>query len=164
MSVLPSWSRGLSGHLGLSAASRAAAVLHCRCFLVSCHPWHRLHKRGLLACRAPPPRRRLVFLKALGPLTVSAISISVMSAWRLYEPTPERPWSIAQVGHVPPGMWGAQCEGVCHTCAFEVVGICPSFYPPTACRPAPPHSRLVAAAARAGCAAGPGRPHLPSGA
>lgn len=64
-----------------------------------------------------------MFLKALGPLTVSAISISVMSAWRLYEPTPERPWSIAQVGHVPPGMWGAQCEGVCHTCAFEVVGI-----------------------------------------
>ncbi|KAI7844027.1 hypothetical protein COHA_002367 [Chlorella ohadii] len=53
--------------------------------------------------------RRLLFLKALGPLTVSVISISVMSAWRLYEPTPERPWSIAQVGHVPPGKadWAA---------------------------------------------------------
>ncbi|PRW61574.1 sulfate transporter [Chlorella sorokiniana] len=49
-------------------------------------------------------RQRLLFLKALGPLTVSVISISVMSAWRLYEPTPDRTWTIAQVGYVPPGL------------------------------------------------------------
>lgn len=75
---------------------------HFRCALTWC------------ACLAShvSPCSRLLLLKALGPLTVSVISISVMSAWRLYEPTPERAWTIAQVGHVPSGTWGGRLGAV----------------------------------------------------
>lgn len=56
------------------------------------------------AARPPPsPRRKLFFLKALGPLTVCVLSIALMNIFGWYDtPSKEKPY-IKSIGKIPKG-------------------------------------------------------------
>ena len=66
-------------------------------------------------------RRRLTFLKALGPLTVCIISIALMNIFKWYNDTTgvtinDKPQPlIAQIGKIPKGEARSRCRaGACH--------------------------------------------------
>ena len=52
------------------------------------------------------PCRRLYLLRALGPLTVTVLSIAIMNIWKLYVPGNAGPNGIYNVGPIPKGLPG----------------------------------------------------------
>ena len=51
-------------------------------------------------------RRRLFFLRALGPLTITVMSIAIMNIFKLYQPGKGGPNGIYTVGVIPKGLPG----------------------------------------------------------
>jgi len=51
-------------------------------------------------------RRRLFFLRALGPLTITIMSIAIMNIFKLYQPGKGGPNGIYTVGAIPKGLPG----------------------------------------------------------
>ena len=50
--------------------------------------------------------RRLFFLRALGPITVTILSIAIMNIFKLYQPGKGGPSGISSIGHIPRGLPG----------------------------------------------------------
>lgn len=60
-----------------------------------------------LSMNQPPLfRRRLFFLRALGPITVSILSIAIMNIFKLYQPGKAGPNGISNIGPIPKGLPG----------------------------------------------------------
>lgn len=63
-------------------------------------------------------RRRMAYLKALGPLTVCVISIALMNIFNWYEPK-DKPY-IKPIGNIPSGERAANQKGTCNTMFWTV--------------------------------------------
>ena len=100
-------------------------------------------------------RRRMAYLKALGPLTVCVISIALMNIFNWYEPK-DKPY-IKPIGNIPSGERAANQKGTCNTmfwtvdmaghAGWRLVDLKHIMRPHTcpARRPAQLHRQLVAA-------------------
>ena len=64
--------------------------------------------RNILCNKGVNPHfcRRLFFLRALGPITVTILSIAIMNIFKLYQPGKGGPNGISSIGHIPRGLPG----------------------------------------------------------